>query len=284
MTLLRRKLPSILGVAALVVTFMASGAVSAAAATNATCAGGVIAHGTYRSLTITGFCNLAAGNVTVQRNLVIESGGGLNAAFAGSDLRVGGNLRVRPSGILVLGCEPFAFPCFNDLNAKSGGTPGMQTNDSVGRNLISDGATMVLAHHSVFWGDVVQVGGGGGVNCKTLPFGPPAYTTYEDNTMHGDVTVSGLHTCWSGFFRNTVSGDVRWSKNVTWDGTPEPPGDPTLHGDEDGNEVATNTVHGDLSCFNNVPAVQYGDSQGSPNIVFGDIRGQCTATSVEADD
>ncbi|HET7339686.1 MAG TPA: hypothetical protein VFK22_09065 [Candidatus Dormibacteraeota bacterium] len=146
-------------------------------------------------------------------------------------------------------------------------------------NLVSDGALMVLAHHNTIGGNVVQQGGGGGVNCQPLPFGPPAFTTYEDNTINGNVIVQGLHTCWSGFLRNGVSGNVNWDNNVTWDGTPEPPGDPTLHGDDDGNEIANNTITGNLNCFGNFPAPQFGDSAQPPSIVSGKVHGQCTAVA-----
>jgi hypothetical protein len=269
-TLLRKKLPSLLGAAAIAVSFMATGVMTAAAAPNSTCAGGSIASGTYNTLTITGFCAADQGNVTVNHNLVIQPGAGLLAAFGNSNVNVGRDLLVGSGGLLVLGCEPGAFSCFDD------GT--LTTNDTVGHNLVAKGGLLMIVHHTTIWGEVAQTGGGGGVNCQLLQFGPPAYTTYEDNVMHGDVTVAGLRTCWSGFFRNVVSGSVNWNNNITWDGTPEPnPSDATLHGDEDGNEITTNTIHGNLSCFNNFPAIQFGDSGGTPNTVLGTTRGQCTA-------
>jgi hypothetical protein len=271
MTLLRRKLPSLLGAAALSVTFMASGVMTAAAAPNVTCAGGPIAVGTYNNLTITGFCQANQGDITIQRNLYIQPGAGLLAAFGGSNVNVGRDILVGAGASLILGCEPNAFTCFNDPENVS------STFDSVGHNLVATGALLMIVHHSTIWGEVAQTGGGGGVNCRALPFGPPAYTTYEDNVMHGDVTVAGMHTCWAGFFRNNVSGSVNWNNNITWDGTPEPPGDPTIHGDEDGNEITTNTIHQNLSCFDNIPAIQFGDSGGTPNTVLGTTRGQCLA-------
>lgn len=268
MNVLKRKLPSVLGAAALAAAFMTTGVVTAVAAPEATCAGGPVAPGAYKSLTITGLCAVMTGNIEVQKDLVIAPGGGLNAAFFGANVKVGRDIVVQSNGILVLGCEPFAFPCFNDPKANTGGTEGMQTNDSIGRDLIANQAMMVLAHHSSIRRDVKQTGGGGGVTCASQPLGPngpPAYTTYEDNTIGRNVAIVELQTCWTGFFRNNVRGNVKWNKNID--------------ADEDGNEIATNTVHGSLSCFDNDPAVQFGDSQGIPNIVFGEIRGQCTAVS-----
>ena len=269
MTLLRRKLPSVLGAAALAVSFMATGVMTAAAAPNSTCSGGVVPAGTYNTLTITGFCAANQGYVQVNRNLVIQPGAGLLAAFGSSNVYVGRDLLVGAGASLVLGCEPGAFTCFDDAS--------LTTHDTVNHNLVAKGALLMIVHASTVWGEVAQTGGGGGVNCKLLPFGPPAYTTYEDNAFHGDVTIAGLHTCWDGFFRNTVSGSVNWNNNITWDGTPEPPGNPTIHGDEDGNEITTNHINGNLSCFNNFPAIQFGDSGGTPNTVLGTTRGQCLA-------
>lgn len=270
-----RRLSYLIAAGALAAASVVTGAGTVAASSSGTCAGGPIAAGTYSSLTVTGFCGVEVGNVNVHGNLTVTSGGVLFAALGGSDLKIGGNLLVQTGGIVILGCEPGPFTCFNDPNPT--GTPGFQTHDSVGHNLVADGALMILAHASSIGGQVVQSGGGGGVNCQLLPFGPPAYTTYEDNTIGGSVVVDGLHTCWSGFFRNTVAGNVNWNNNITWDGTPEPPGDPTLHGDEDGNEIATNTIHGNLNCFDNFPAIQFGDSRGIPNTVSGKVHGQCTA-------
>jgi hypothetical protein len=275
-----RRFLTLLAGGALTAALFVTGATGAAAAAPGNCAGGSVATGTYSSLTISGICAIDNGNVTVLGNLTLGPNAGLNAALGGFDLHVGGNLLVGSGAILVLGCEPFAFPCFNDPNQQTG-TPGFQTHDSVGHNLVADGALMMLVHASSIGGQIVQSGGGGGVNCDTFPFGPngpPAYTTYEDNTVGANVIVDGVHTCWDGFFRNTVAGNVNWNNNITWDGTPEFSfSDTLLHGDEDGNEITTNTISGNLNCFGNFPAIQFGDSGGIPNTVAGKVRGQCTA-------
>ncbi|TAN32039.1 hypothetical protein EPN29_09930 [bacterium] len=256
----RRKLPSFLGAAALAATFMASGVVNAAASfPDATCAGGTVAAGTYHSLTITGFCLLNGGNVTVQRNVVIQTGATLLAAFDGSNLSVGRDLLVGSNARLVLGCEPAIFPCFGDADGV--------TSDTIGNNLVAIGAKEVIAHHNTVWGEVAQTGGGGGLFCDfSMGFASLFYSTYEDNVIHGDATVADLKTCWLGFIRNTVWGTANLNQNSTFD--------------EDGNEFISNTVHGNLNCFDNDPAAQVGDSGGSPNVVFGVARGQCAALSV----
>ena len=258
---LSRRVGTLLAAGALGIAVPLLPAAASAATGNAACSGGSIAAGTYQSLTVTGLCSVDAGPVTVTKNLTLATGAALNAAFGGSDLNVGGNLTVGSRAILVLGCEPEAFICFNDPD-QSVGT--LSTNDHVGGNLTADGALMVLAHHNTVGGNVTQSGGGGGVNCSTFPLGPngpPAYSTYEDNTIGRNASVTGLGTCWLGFIRNTVAGNVNFNGNVTFD--------------PDGNEVVTNSAGRNLNCTGNSPAPQVGDSEGSENIVGGKATGQC---------
>jgi len=248
------------GVVAAVLVLFGVQAGTASAAGASTCAGGSVAAGSYSSLRITGFCSLDSGNVTVSHNLVVAPGAALLAAFGGSDLRVGRNVSVGSGGILVLGCEPEAFPCFNDDPE----SPSMSTNDSVGSNLTAQGALMMLIHGNHIGRNVSQSGGGGGVTCDLLPLGPdgpPAYSTYEDNTIGGNANISGVRTCWLGFIRNTVARNVNYTDNVL--------------ADPDGNEVVTNTIGRNLNCSGNDPAPQVGDSEGQPNVVGGRSNGQC---------
>ena len=53
-----------------------------------------------------------------------------------------------------------------------------------------------------------------------------------------------------------------------------------LTGDPDGNEIATNTIRGNLSCAGNSPSPQIGDSAGGQNDVFGHAHGQCVNPSL----
>jgi hypothetical protein len=202
-----------------------------------------------------------AGPVTVTKNMTLAPGAALNAAFGGSDLNVGGNVTVGSNAILVLGCEPEAFVCFNDPDQTTG---TLSTNDHVGGNLTAEGSLMVLAHHDSIGGNLTQSGGGGGVNCSTFPLGPdgpPAYSTFEDNKIGGNASITGLGTCWLGFIRNSVTGNVNFNGNITFD--------------PDGNEVVTNSAGSNLNCSGNSPAPQMGDSEGGLNIVGGKGTGQC---------
>ena len=230
---------------------------ASAAGSGYVCQGGSIPAGTYSSVTVAGFCALDSGSVTVSGNLTVAPGAGLLAAFGGSDLHVGKNLVAGAGSIVVLGCEPGAFACFND--------PTGITNDTIGMNFSATDALMVLAHNNGIGGNVTQNGGGGGVTCDLFPLGPdgpPAYTTWEDNVIGGNAALTGVNTCWMGFIRNTVSGNAVYSANIT--------------ADPDGNEVVTNTIARNLNCSANAPAPQVGDSTGSPNTVGGRRTGQCS--------
>jgi hypothetical protein len=239
-----------------------SGAASAQPS-HLTCRGGSIPGGVYESVTVRGHCSLDAGTVIVGGNVVVARRAVLLAAFGGSDLVVRQDVIVRRRGILVLGCEPNAFTCFNDPNQNN---PTMSTNDRIGGSLIGWRPLMMLVHKSIVAGSILQYRGGGGITCSVFPLGkngPPAYSTYEDNFVARGVVVSGLRTCWFGFIRNTVVHDVVLHRNRL--------------ADPDGNEVVSNIIGGDLRCSANNPDAQLGDSGGSLNIVAGRATGECRA-------
>ena len=236
-------------------------AASYAASAGTTCAGGSVAAGSYSSLTITGSCSVDAGTVNVTGNLTIAPGGGLIAAFGGSDVHVGGNLTVGSNGLLILGCEPEAFVCFNDPDQNVG---TLTTNDTIGKNLTATGALLVVVHASSIGLNTVVQGGGGGVTCDNFPLGPdgpPAYIDFEDNTIGGNSIIQGVQSCWAGYIRNNVSRNVIFQGNS--------------FADPDASELTTNTVGRNMICSGNSPQVQFGDSQGTPNTVGGKAIGEC---------
>jgi len=117
-------------------------------------------------------------------------------------------------------------------------------------------AASVQIHFATIYGGIGIYGGSG-------PFGGPFGITWnaiEDNYINSGATVEGYNGFWFGFIRNTVNGPVNLNNNVL------------VH--EDGNEYATNTIHGSLNCAGNSPA-PHGDSEGLPNQVTGPKTGQC---------
>lgn len=254
--MLARKIVAAVGACALVAAAGVSQAQGASAAGSSTCSGGPVAHGSYATLKIAGFCALDDGNVSAT-NVVLLPGSALFGMFAGSNLTVARNVDVQAGATLVLGCEPDFFTCFNDDSNT------LSTNDSIGQNLTAEGALAVIVHHTTVNGNVTVTGGGGGINCDSQDVleGSPAYLTFENVTIGRNASITGWQSCWAGFFRNIVSGNVTYANNLLFD--------------PDGNEVATNSIGRNLNCLGNDPAPQVGDSGGAPNDVSGHATGQC---------
>lgn len=244
--------------ATVAVTALLGASAANALAGETTCSGGSIASGIYSNLKIAGTCAVDAGSVTVEGNVTVLPGAVLVAAFAGSNLTIRGHVDVHKNGILVLGCEPDHFTCFNDPSNT------LSTNDTVDGSLTAEHALTVLVHHSTIGHNVTLSGGGGGATCSVFPpvlGGNPAYGDFEDIIIGGNLTITGWQSCWLGFFRDTIMRNVDFHGNVS--------------ADPDGNEIATNSIGGNLSCTGNSPNPQIGDSGGSLNTVRGHANGQC---------
>ena len=268
---------------ALVLASVAAG-VSQAAATEhhgsgpSTCTGtltspGLLAGSYPGNVVVTGFCLVNGGATVVNGDLRLAPGAGLNATFANNDvagtgttsLTVKGDIRVESGAVLALGCEPNFSPCADDPAASTGGT--LTGHNRVEGTITGIQPLALLVHASKIEGDVTQTGGGGGLSCAVPTTGvfsliqSPVFSDYEDNTLGGDLTVSGLQTCWFGALRNHISGSVTADRNTMVD--------------PDAGEVLANHVGENVSCFNNSPTVQYGDSMSSPNQVEGSASGEC---------
>jgi hypothetical protein len=246
-----------------------------------------IPGGIYSKLTVYGVCNVDDGTVNVGGNVDIKANSELVVAFSGNNLNVGKNITIGHGGVLILGCEPYAFDCFD---TQTGPTPlkpsftrpsttvpeGPNASGWVGGSLDADQALAVIVHNSRIGHNVENEGGGGGATCNfgaptklvaelVLPFGP--YVDYEDNWIGGNVKIEHVATCWSGFVRNWVGGDVNFNYNVV--------------GDPDGNEVGDNWIGDDLNCRRNDVAphlvTDSSPSQDMPNTVIDHATGQCAS-------
>jgi len=232
--------------------------------TSYTCTGGVIAPGTYGSVTVAGTCYVPSGAVTIRGNLSLAPNslldalsppsGGPGAGLPG-DVYVSGNVSVGQGAALALGCSPSI--CEDS------------TNDTVGGNISAVNALAVVVHGVTIGGNASVIGGGGGVTCAPPPLfgtdpnfeGTPAYSDFENNTIRGNLTVLNLQSCWLGGLRNQVGGNANISNNTL--------------ADPDADEILNNSVSLNMVCLNNSPAVQFGDSGAPPNVVGGAAVGQC---------
>ena len=276
-------LPALVSVLALLVLPFGSAAVSATPEPRAAtvCSGtpkspATLAAGTYSSVTVSGACAVKAGQVVVTGNVTVEGAhGAFLAAFAHnahgagtSGITVHGDILVKDGASLLLGCFASSFPCIDDPNMKH---PTLNSPDFVHGSVIATNALGVVIHGSTITGDVRQAGGGGGAfsgpgaHCTPTgifaAFQAPVYSDYEDNTIGGNLRVTGLHSCWLGGLREKVGGSVTYLDNTM--------------ADPDAMELETNQIQGNLICAGNSPANQMGDATGKPNSVGGFATGQC---------
>jgi hypothetical protein len=133
-------------------------------------------------------------------------------------------------------------------------------------NLEAPGALGVVVHNATIGGDVVETDGGGGFNCNDGSSVSPAfafgfYSDYESSSIGGNLRVSGLTSCWFGALRLQIGGSATFANNTFVD--------------PDASENTDNTVAGNLLCSGDNPAIQYGDSGSSPNVVAGYATGEC---------
>jgi Protein of unknown function (DUF3224) len=271
-----------------VVAFIVAGLMATAGTAGATpahhgpgyiCSGGDIAAGSYSSIVVKGSCYMPSGTVQVRGNVTIAPGALLDAGTPGdpspanpllaATVLIGGNVSVGNGGVLILGCSPDSA-CQQAVNY-----------DRIGGNLTGSGALGVVIHSIAIGGNVSLIGGGGGTAgppasgacfgaATPEPWasdpslggsGTPVYSDFEDSTIGGNFTIIGRQSCFNGTFRNEIGGNATFIANTM--------------GDPDAMEVTSNEIGRNLTCASNLPAVQFGDSGGSPNTVAGRASGEC---------
>jgi hypothetical protein len=206
---------------------------------------GVLA-GSFGSVEVVGLCAVNGGAAVVHGNLTVTRGAALVAAFGLNDvtgqgsshLTVDGNLNIENGGAALLGCFPTSFPCIDDPNPSS---PTLSSHVRIGGNLTSDDPLGVIVHDGSVAGNVTEEGGGGGVNCTPqgifAVFQSPVYSDYEDSSIGGSLSITGLSSCWLGAARVHVHGSA-WFINVQL-------------ADPDGVEILANDIDGNLTCTGN---------------------------------
>jgi hypothetical protein len=234
-------------------------------------------------MVIAGVCYMPAGNITVRGDLTVAPGALLDAATQGdpadspvvpATVVVGGSVSVGKGAALIFGCSPNIF-CANP--------PGI-TYDRIGGNLTATAALGVVVHSASIQGNVSLQGGGGGVNCNSTPVtepkgvGAPApwsedaslnftpvYSDFEDVSIGGNLSITGLESCWLGSLRDQIGGSATLTNNTL--------------ADPDALEIDNNLIGANMACSGNsaggVPTVQYGDGGTAPNLVGGWASGQC---------
>jgi len=237
--------------------------------------------GTHGAVVVKGACEVNAGAAVVNGDLTLSPGSALLAAFALNDqtgsgtssLAVTGNVLVRACATLLMGCNPANFACLDDPNQSN---PTLSMHPTVGLDLRSNQPLGVIVHNFSVGGDVIQTGGGGGVNCKPQGvfklFQSPVYSTYEVGTVGGDIRISSVHSCWMGVVEMHVGNTVVMYQNKL--------------ADPDAIEILSNNITGNLICRGNSRTWDNGDigpnlfpRQPEPNTVGRNRKGQCVLSS-----
>ena len=284
-----RSLSCLAFTSAVVGGFLAAGPVTAAGAAattgTTTCSGtpsapGVLT-GTHGAVVVKGACEVNAGAAVVNGDLTLSPGSALLAAFALNDqtgsgtssLAVSGNVLVRAGATLLMGCNPANFACLDDPNQSN---PTLSMHPTVGLDVRSNQALGVIVHNFSVGGDIIQTGGGGGVNCKPQGvfklFQSPVYSTYEVGTVGGDIRISSVHSCWMGVVEDHVGNTMVMYRNRL--------------ADPDAIEILSNNITGNLICRGNSMTWDNGDvgpnlfpRQPEPNTVGRNRKGQCVLSS-----
>lgn len=132
------------------------------------------------------------------------------------------------------------------------GFEGGPATGTIGGGLVAIDAAQVQVHNASISGGVRIQGGDGafGPQCA-LPFGV-CFTDLEDNSINGGVTISGYDGFWLGFIRNGSAGKpVEGTVTINNNNLPY-----------DEIDIGSNSVHGSLFCFGNVPLENVGHSPG----------------------
>jgi hypothetical protein len=243
---------------------------------------GVLSGTHLGNVQISGACAVIAGPTEVKGDLTVLPGSVLLAVFGetnfepgspASTLTVDGNVTIQSGATALLGCFPTSFPCFDDPFSGPDGSPTLSSPVKIAGNLTSTEALGTIVHDGTIGGNVSETGGGGGVTCVPsggfAAFGSPAYSDYEDSSVGGWMSISGLNSCWLGVARVHIGQSL----TVTNDQLEDP----------DAIEILSNTIEGNLSCSGNRMVWDSADTRADnlfprawfPNTVGGTRSGQC---------
>lgn len=221
-----------------------------------TCSGGTIPSGTYSNLTVTGFCQIGRNaTVNVSGNVTVAAGATLIDQLWSSTLTVGGNVTAVPGSAVALGCQPpslvgnSAHPCDVDEDGHAVVT--------IGGNVTGTDTVSFLLNGVTVKRNVTFTGGGS----DEIPW------SIKNNTIGGNLTVTGVTAEWLGVMFNNVRGNVTLT-NIHVTDTDE--GFHAVY-------IVKNTVTRNLTCTGLTPAVSGGFVPGSVNTVGGNATGQCAA-------
>ncbi|TAM83741.1 MAG: hypothetical protein EPN43_12990 [Jatrophihabitans sp.] len=220
-----------------------------------TCTGGEIPSGSYASIAVQGPCAVGAGAVIdVVGSVNVAAGAMLDAQSAPSTITIGHNVTGAAGSLVGLGCQP---PSYTGNSAHECAVePDGHSTVVVNGNVTVSGAAAVLLNGITVNGNVTLSGGG-----SEIPW------SIKNNTIGGNLTVSGQTTEWLGVLFNQIGRNATLTDIVVTD---EHPGAPGVY-------VVRNAVGQNLVCSGLAPGVSGGFVPGSVNTVGHKAVGQCAS-------
>jgi hypothetical protein len=217
-----------------------------------TCTGGDIPSGNYASITVTGFCDVPADGtavINVVGNINVAPGAVFDAQSSPSTISVGRNVTAGAGSLLGLGCQSNTahapHPCTNEPDGASIIT--------ISGNVTATNANTVLLNGITVNGNVTLTGGGG-----------PIPWAEKNNTIGGNLTISGVTPEWLGVLFSNIGGNATLTNITSTD--PSEPGNGAV-------SVAGNTIGRNLSCAGLGPRLTGAGS----NVVGHNATGQCAS-------
>lgn len=220
-----------------------------------TCTGGDIPSGTYASITVTGECAVPADAViNVVGGVSVAAGAVLDAQVAPSTITIGRNVTGERGSFVGLGCQP---PSFTGNSAHECAIqPEGHSTILVKGNITVTNAIAVQLNGITVNGNVTLTGGG-----SPIPW------SIKNNTIDGNLTVTGQQTEWLGVLFNHVGRNVTLTSIALSD---PHPGSPGVY-------IVRNTIERNLTCTGLTPGVSGGFVPGSVNVVGRNATGQCAS-------
>jgi hypothetical protein len=216
-----------------------------------------IPSGNYSSLTVAGVCITSPGTaINVTGNINVAPGGVFNAQSFSSTITVGHNVTAAAGSLLGLGCLPNqpghmnGHPCLDDPASSI---------ITVNGNVSATDAFLVLLNGITVNKNVTLTGGGGGGSGG-------ADWAEKDDTIGGNLTISGVTPDWLGLEFSTIAGNANLSNITAID-----PGD----GGFGAVNVVVNTIGHNLNCSGLGPRLSGGFIPGEVNTVGHKTTGQC---------
>ena len=193
--------------------------------------------------------------INVVGNVNVAAGAVLDAQSAPSTITVGRNVTAAAGSLLGLGCQP---PSYTGNSAHECVVePDGHSTITVNGNVTATDADTVLLNGITVKGNVTL----SAEAAARFPW------SIKNNTIGGNLTVSGQTTDWLGVLFNRIGRNATLTDITVTD---EHPGAPGVY-------VVRNTIGRNLTCTGLAPGVSGGFVPGSVNVVGRNAIGQCAS-------